>query len=120
MITYGKQSIDKNDIESVIEVLEGELITQGPKVKEFESALKKKFGTKYSCVVSSGTAALHLTGLALGWRSDDIIITSPITFLASANAIIYTGSIPDFVDIDPLRYTIDPNKLEIKPDLKFR
>ena len=114
MITYGKQSIDKNDIESVIEVLEGELITQGPKVKEFESALKKKFGTKYSCVVSSGTAALHLTGLALGWRSDDIIITSPITFLASANAIIYTGSIPDFVDIDPLRYTIDPNKLEDK------
>ena len=114
MITYGKQSIDKNDIESVIEALEGELITQGPKVKEFESALKKKFGTKYSCVVSSGTAALHLTGLALGWRSDDIIITSPITFLASANAIIYTGSIPDFVDIDPLRYTIDPNKLEDK------
>ena len=114
MISYGKQSISKKDIESAIEVLESELITQGPKINEFEISLKKKFGTKYSCVVSSGTAALHLTALALGWKSDDIIITSPITFLASANAIIYAGSTPDFVDIDPDRYTIDPNKLEDK------
>jgi len=114
MITYGKQSIDNKDIKSVIKALKSELITQGPKVDEFESVLKKKFGAKYCCAVSSGTAALHLTALALGWKTNDIIITSPITFLASANAIIYTGSLPDFVDIDPLRYTIDPNKLEDK------
>ena len=112
MISYGKQSIDKKDIESVVEVLEGEFITQGPKIDEFETSIKKKFGAKYSCVVSSGTAALHLTALALGWKSNDVIITSPITFLASANAIIYAGSIPDFVDIDAISYTIDANRLE--------
>ena len=114
MITYGKQSIDNKDIKSVIKVLKGDLITQGPKVDEFESVLKKKFGAKYSCAVSSGTAALHLTALALGWQPGDVVITSPITFLASANAITYTGSIPDFVDIDPHKYTIDSNKLEDK------
>ncbi len=113
-LNYGKQSIDQSDIDAVVEVLKGDWLTQGPKVEEFEAALKEKFGTNYCCAVSNGTAALHLAGIALGWGSGDIIITSPITFLASANCIIYNGATPDFVDIDPVSYTIDPIKLEEK------
>ena len=113
-INYGKQSIDQRDIDSVLEVLKGDYITQGPKVEEFEISLRKKFGSQFCRVVSSGTAALHLTGLALGWKAEDIIITSPITFLSTVNSITYTGATPDFVDIDSQSYTIDPNKLRKK------
>ena len=113
-INYGKQSIDQRDIDSVLEVLKGDYITQGPKVEEFEISLRKKFGSQFCRVVSSGTAALHLAGLALGWKADDIIITSPITFLSTVNSITYTGATPDFVDIDSQSYTIDPNKLRKK------
>ena len=112
MISYGKQSIDNTDIDVVVDVFKSDWLTQGPKVEEFEQALKNKFGATYCCVVSNGTAALHLAGLALGWKPGDIVITSPITFLASANCIIYTGATPDFVDIDAISYTIDPNRLE--------
>jgi len=114
MISYGKQSIDKSDIDAVVEVLQSDWLTQGPTVELFENDLKTYFGADHCCVVSNGTAALHLTGLALGWKPGDIVITSPITFLASANCIIYAGATPDFVDIDPCSYTIDPNRLEQK------
>ncbi len=114
MISYGKQSINNSDIESVLEVLQSDWLTQGPIVEKFEDDLKNYFGTKYACVVSSGTAALHLVGLALGWSKNDIILTSPITFLATANSIVYTGATPDFVDIDPISYTIDISLLEKK------
>jgi len=113
-IYYGRQFISEEDIQSVVEVLKSDYLTQGPKVEEFESALCKKFGAKHCCVVSNGTAALHLAGIGLGWGPEDIIITSPITFLASANCILYAGAIPDFADIDPATYTIDPNKVEDK------
>ena len=112
MITYGKQTIELDDIEAIVEVLNGDWLTQGPKVKDFETVLKSYFGAKYSCVVSNGTAALHLASLALDWKPGDIIITSPITFLASANCIVYAGATPDFVDIDLSTYNIDINKLE--------
>jgi len=114
MISYGKQSIDKSDIDSVIDVLNSDWLTQGPAVKTFENDLNHYFGSKYCCAVSNGTAALHLTGLALDWQVGDIIITSPITFLATANCIHYVGATPDFVDINPQSYTIDTNKLELK------
>jgi perosamine synthetase len=114
MISYGKQSIDQSDIDAVVEVLKGDWLTQGPSVETFENDLQKYFGPKYACAVSNGTAALHLSGLALGWKPDDIVITSPITFLATANCIVYAGTTPDFVDIDPISYTIDPNKVEKK------
>ena len=114
MISYGKQSIDKKDIEEVLDALQNQRLTQGLKIDEFELDLCKKFNSKYSCVTSSGTAALHLSGLALGWKTNDIIITSPITFLATSNCVLYTGSKPDFVDIDRVSYTIDVNKLEDK------
>jgi len=114
MISYGKQSIDQGDIDAVVDVLKGDWLTQGPAVETFENDLQKYFGAKNVCAVSNGTAALHLTGLALGWQPGDIIITSPITFLATANSIVYAGATPDFVDIDPISYTIDPNEVEKK------
>ena len=88
--------------------------TKKKQVEIFENELKYYFGSNHACVVSNGTAALHITGLALGWQPGDIIITSPLTFLATANCIVYSGATPDFVDIDPVSYTIDPNKLEEK------
>ena len=87
MISYGKQSIDQSDIDCVIEVLKSDWLTQGPAVELFESHLKEYFGSNHACVVSNGTAALHLVGLALGWQKDDIIITTPITF--SSSYILY-------------------------------
>ena len=98
----------------MVEVLQSDFLTGGPKVQEFEEALANKLGSNHCCAVANGTAALHLAALALGWNPGDIVITSPITFLASANCIVYTGATPDFVDIDLVSYTIDPNKLEKK------
>ena len=109
---YGKQSIDDEDIQAIIDVLKSDWLTQGPKINEFESALCEKFGANYSSVVSSGTASLHLIALSLKWKPGDIVITSPITFAACANCILYAGATPDFIDIDSKYYTIDPNKLE--------
>ena len=114
MISYGKQSIDQCDIDAVVEVLKGDWLTQGPAVETFEDELKNYFGAKHVCAVSNGTAALHLAGLALGWQPGDIVLTTPLTFLATANCIVYAGATPDFVDIDPVSYTIDPNKVEKK------
>jgi len=114
MISYGKQSIDQADIDSVVEILKGDWLTQGPAVEKFEVGLQNYFSAKYSCAVSNGTAALHLAGLALGWKTGDIVLTTPLTFLATANCIVYAGATPDFVDIDPNTYTIDPNLVETK------
>ena len=112
--SYGRHSIGEDDIEAVTGTLKGDWLTQGPKVQEFEKALGVKFGSKRATVVCNGTAALHLCGLALGWQRGDIVITSPITFLATANCIVYAGATPDFVDIDGLSYTLDLNRLEEK------
>lgn len=112
--SYGRQFIDDEDIAEVVKILQSDWLTQGPLIRQFEDSLCKKFGAKFTSVVSSGTAALHLTGLALNWNENDVVLTSPITFAASANCILYSNAIPDFVDIDPVSYTIDPNKLEEK------
>ena len=112
MISYGKQTMDQDDIDSVVDVLKGDWLTQGPAVEIFESDLKNYFGANHACAVTNGTAALHLVALTLGWCPNDIVITSPITFLATANCIVYAGATPDFVDIDPVTYTIDPNLVE--------
>lgn len=111
---YGKQTIEQDDIDAVVDVLKSDWLTQGPSVTAFESVLGEKFGAEYVSAVSNGTASLHLIGLALGWKTGDIVITSPITFLASANCILYAGATPDFVDIDPQSYNIDVNLLEEK------
>ena len=113
-INYGRQTIEKSDIKSVVKVLKSNYLTQGPKVKEFEDAINKKFGSKYSVVVSNGTAALFIATKALGWKKKDIIITTPITFLATANCIENSGAKTDFVDINERDFTIDTKELEKK------
>ena len=112
MINYGKQFIDQNDIRAVVKVLKGDWLTQGPQVKKFEKLLNSKFGTKHSTVLSSGTAALHLAAIALGWKKGDIILTTPISFLATSNCILYCQATPVFVDVDENYFNIDSNKLE--------
>ena len=112
--SYGKQLIDNDDIESVLEVLKGDFITQGPKISDFENALRRRFGSKYVSVVSNGTAALHLAALALKWDKEDTVITIPMTFVACANCALYVGANIDFVDIDSSSYTIDVDQLEDK------
>jgi len=114
MISYGKQSIDKSDIKAVVDALKSDWLTQGPKCEVFEEDLKNYFGASYACAVSNGTAALHLAGLALNWKKGDIVLTTPMSFLATSNCIIYAGAKPDFVDIDPVTHTIDPNLVEEK------
>jgi UDP-4-amino-4,6-dideoxy-N-acetyl-beta-L-altrosamine transaminase len=112
--SYGHQTIDDSDVEAVIAALKSDWLTQGPAVQNFETALIQKFGGGYATAVANGTAGLHLIALALGWKKDDLVITSPITFVASANCAVYVGALPSFADIDKSNYTIDPGKLEDK------
>jgi len=105
---YGKQSITSADIREVVKTLRSDWLTQGPKIGEFEDVLCEYTGAKYAVAVSSGTAALHIAALTLGLKPDDEVITSPITFLASANCIIYSGASPRFADIDEATACIDP------------
>tara|TARA_Y100000590_G_scaffold18275_1_gene21761 strand:+ start:24014 stop:25174 length:1161 start_codon:yes stop_codon:yes gene_type:complete len=114
VIYYGKQHIDFADIKAVSKVLKSDFLTQGPQVSKFESSLKNFFGSRYCSAVSNGTAALHLAGLALGWKPGNIVLTSSLSFLASSNCVIYTGAKPEFVDIDIFNYNIDVAKLEEK------
>lgn len=114
MISYGKQTIDQSDIDAVIAVLKSDWLTQGPVTELFEKGLTKKFGPGFCSLVSNGTAALHLTGLALGWTKGDVILTSPLSFVATSNSIVFCGANPDFCDIDEDTYTIDPEKVEQK------
>jgi len=114
MISYGKQYIDNNDIKAVNKVLKSNFLTQGPLIERFEKSLQNYFSCKYVNVVSNGTAALHLSVLALGIKKNDLVITSPNTFLATANSAIYVGAKIDFVDIDRFTFNLDPNLLEDK------
>jgi dTDP-4-amino-4,6-dideoxygalactose transaminase len=111
-ISYGRQNITSDDIDSVIEVLKSDYLTQGPKIREFEEKFAEYVGAKYAVAVTNGTDALHLCNLALEVKPRDTIITTPITFVASANATLYAGAEIDFVDIDSETYTIDLDKLE--------
>lgn len=105
-IPYGRQHITEDDIREVVESLKGDFLTQGPRIGEFEEAFAKYVGSKYAVAVSNGTAALHLSALALGVKPGDKVITSPITFSASANCIRYCGADVVFADIDPDTYLI--------------
>lgn len=113
-IPYGKQYISQEDINAVVETLKSDFLTQGPKIKEFEEVFAKYVGAKYAVAVSNGTAALHLSALALDVRPGKKVITTPITFAASANCVLYAGGEVDFVDIDPETYVMDLDKLEEK------
>lgn len=111
MIPYGKHHIDEDDIAAVVHVLRSGLLTQGPAVEAFERAVAEYVGIKHAVAVSSGTAALHLAALAAGVGPGTTLITSPITFVASANAGLYAGSKVAFADIDPDTINMSPTAL---------
>lgn len=111
-IGYGRQAIDRSDIEAVVEVLGSAFLTQGPAVERFEDALAEYCSVRHAIAVSNGTAALHIACLAADMRAGDIGLTAAITFAASANCMRYAGADPSFVDIDPGTLGMDPSALE--------
>lgn len=113
-ISYGRQSIDQDDIAAVEEVLKSRLLTQGPKVQEFESALCQFTGASMAVAVNSGASALHIACLAIDVGAGDEVITSPNTFVASANCVVYCGGKPVFADIHPRTYNISAQEIEKK------
>lgn len=112
MIPYGRQKIDKQDIDSVIKALKSDFITQGPRTKEFEEKLAKYCNSKYAIAVCNGTAALHLAYLAGGIGKNDEVITTPNTFAATSNMLLTIGAKPIFCDIKTDTYNIDESKIE--------
>ncbi len=113
-IPYGRQTIEEDDIQAVVEALQADFLTTGPKIAEFEQKFAEFVGAKYAVAVSNGTAALHIACLAAGIKEGDEVITTPITFVASANCVLYCGAKPVFADIDPLTYNIDPEDIRRK------
>lgn len=119
-LPYGQQWIEDDDIEEVVKVLKSDYLTTGPKIEEFEEKFGKYVGVKYAVAISNGTAALHGASFAAGIKEGDEVITTPITFAASANCIIYQGGKPIFADIDSSTYNIDPKDIEKKISSKTK
>jgi UDP-4-amino-4,6-dideoxy-N-acetyl-beta-L-altrosamine transaminase len=119
-ISYGRQCIEEDDIAAVVEVLKSDYLTCGPKIAEFERALAKTVCSRYAVAVSSGAAALHISALAIGLKEGDEVITSPLTFAASANCILYCGATPVFADIvkDTMLIDIKEIRKKITPKTK--
>ncbi len=119
-IPYGRQSITEQDISAVAEVLRSDWLTQGPTVQQFETEFAALCGARHAVSCANGTAALHLAMMAAGVGPGDRVVTTPNTFLASANCAAFVGATPDFVDIDPVSYCLSPEVLEAgwKPDTK--
>jgi len=111
-IPYGRQHITQEDIDAVVEVLKSDYLTQGPHIADFEKAFAEYIGVKYTVAVATGTAALHLSAMALNVKPGDKVITTPITFAASANCVKYCGGEVVFADIDPETYLLDIRKVE--------
>mgnify|MGYP001155607493 CR=1 FL=1 len=124
LIPYGRQNIDQNDIDSVVSTLQSDYLTQGPKVKEFEDKFADYIGTNYAISVNNATSGLHLSVLALNLKKGDRVITTPITFAASANCVRFVGGEVWFADIDPNTYLLDINSvkelIESKPKGFFK
>lgn len=110
-ISYGKQWVDEEDINAVMDVLRGDWLTQGPVIEHFEAAVAEYTNTRYAVAFNSGTSALHAAMSVAGVEKNKEVITSPITFVATSNSAIYCGGVPKFVDIDPNTYCIDVGKL---------
>jgi UDP-4-amino-4,6-dideoxy-N-acetyl-beta-L-altrosamine transaminase len=123
-IPYGRQNIDQNDIDAVVSALQSDYLTQGPRVKEFESKFAQYVGAKYAVAVNNATSGLHLSVLALNLSKGDRVITTPITFAASANCVRYLGGEVWFADIDPKTYLLDISSvkelIESKPKGFFK
>lgn len=114
MLPYARQWIEQDDIEAVTRVLKSDWLTTGPTLAEFERQFAARVGARYAVAFSSGTAALHGACFAAGVGRGDEVITSPMTFVASANCALYLGAKPVFADIDPRTYNIDPAEIEKK------
>ena len=114
MIPYGKQTIEQDDIQAVIDVLKSDFLTTGPKIAEFEQTVADYVGAKYAVAISNGTSALHAACFAAGIGPGDEVITTPLTFAASANCVLYCGGTPVFADVDPKTYNIDPEDIRRK------
>ena len=112
MIPYGRQCIDESDIRAVVEVLRSDWLTTGPKINEFEHAFARHAGTKYAVAVSNGTAALHAAIYALNIGPGDEVIVPAITFVATANTVVFQGATPVFADVDPENLLIDTGRIE--------
>lgn len=113
-IPYGHQHIDEEDINAVVEILKSDYLTTGPKISEFEQKIAEYTGCRYAVVVSNGTAALHAACFAAGIKEGDEVITTPMTFAATSNSVLYMGGKPVFADIDPYTYNIDASEIEKK------
>lgn len=116
MIPYGRQDINEADIEAVVKVLRSDFLTQGPVVPAFEKALASYCGARYAATATSATSALHLACMALDVGVGDVVWTTPITFVATANCAVYCGATVDFVDIDPQSYNLSVERLAEKLD----
>ena len=114
MIPYGKQNISEEDIQSVVDVMRSDYLTQGPITPQFEKVICDYTDASYAAATINATAALHIACLSLGVKKGDIVWTSPISFVASANCAKYCGADVDFVDIDPLTYNMSAEALESK------
>lgn len=114
MIPYGRQTIEEDDIQAVVDVLRSDYLTTGSKIAEFEKMVADYVGAKYAVAISNGTSALHAACFAAGIQPGDEVITTPLTFAASSNCVLYCGGTPVFADVDPKTYNIDPEDIRRK------
>ena len=112
IISYGRQHIDEEDIQAVVDCLRSSALTQGPIVSKFEQAVADYVGARFAVAVSSGTAGLHMASLASGVGPGNALLTSPITFVATSNAAVYAGGKPLFADVDANTVNISPSAVE--------
>ena len=119
-LPYGRQSVDETDIQAVVEVLRSDWLTTGPKVAEFEEAFAARVGATHALSFSSGTAALHAAAFAAGLKAGDEAITTPLTFAATANCVLYQGATPVFADVCGDTLNLDPGSIEAKISAKTR
>ncbi len=110
-LPYGRQSIDEDDIQAIVDVLRSDWLTTGPKIGEFEEAFAAQVGAGYAVSFSSGTAALHGAVFAARLKPGDEAITTPLTFAATANCVLYQGATPVFADVSAETLNLDPEKL---------
>ena len=120
LLPYGRQSLDEADIAAVVDVLRSDWLTTGPKVGEFEEVFAKRVGASHAVSFSSGTAALHAAAFTAGLQPGDEAITTPLTFAATANCVLYQGATPVFADIDPFTLNVDPEQIKSKLTSKTR
>lgn len=120
LIPYGRQTIEDDDIQAVVDVLKSDYLTTGPKIAEFEQIVADYVGAKYAVAISNGTSALHAACFAAGIGPGDEVITTPLTFAASANCVLYCGGTPVFADVDARTYNIEPEDIKRKITDKTR